>query len=181
VDRPAEAVLVLAAGLAGAGAIHAAVIDEHLAEWWAAALFFVVLTLAELATAAAVLARSRALQITGLVAAIVVSVGPLLVWTVSRTSGLPFGPEAGEPESVGVADVMSCALELMTLVLAIVLLRRERARRSGVRAWTPYGLAMAMTGVLAATVIGIGGSSLPVVGAFSDVGTSHAHGLVSEG
>ena len=173
---PAGTSLVLAAGLVGAGAIHLAVIDEHLSEWWAAALFFVVLALAELATAAAVLARQRTWRLVGLWSAIVVSAGPLLVWTVSRSSGLPFGPEAGEPEAIGIADVLSCALEVMTLVVAVVLLRRELARRSAGNGWSPYGLAIALTGVVAATLIGIGGSSLPVVGAFSDLGASHSSG-----
>ena len=87
-------------------------IPEHLDEWLAAGVFFVALTLAEVAAAAAVLAWDRAWRLPALVAAVVVSAGPLLVWLVSRTVGLPFGPEAFEPEAVGVADVLSCVLEL---------------------------------------------------------------------
>ena len=170
--------LVLAAGLLGAGVIHAAVVPEHFDEWWAAGTFFVALVLAEVGTAVAVLARSRAVRTPALVAAAVVSAGPLLVWAVSRTSGLPFGPEAFEPEAIGVADVLSCALELTTLVIAVVLLRR----RSPGGTWTPYGLAIGLCAVLAATLIGVGGADLPGVGAFSSVGQHHAtHGVISEG
>ena len=161
--------LVLAAGLLGAAAIHAAVIPEHLDEWLAAGVFFVALTVAEVAAAAAVLAWDRAWRLPALVAAVVVSAGPLLVWLVSRTAGLPFGPEAFEPEAVGVADVLSCALELTTLTIAVILLRRSRSAAP----WSPYGLAIALTAVLAATLIGIGGAQVPGVGAFSHLGAHH--------
>ena len=180
--RPTGTALVLAAGLAGAGAIHLAVIDEHLAEWWAAAVFFVVLALAELTAAAVALSRERAWRLAGLWSAIVVSAGPLLVWTVSRTWGLPFGPEAGEPEAIGAADVLSCVLEVLTLALAVVLLRRELRRGAPSTTWSRHGLALALTGVLAVTLIGVGGSSLPVVGAFSHLGGAHVqHETASEG
>jgi hypothetical protein len=36
---------------------------------------------------------------------------------------LPFGPGAGEPEPVGVADVVSTAFELVIVIGAVVLLR----------------------------------------------------------
>ena len=166
--------MVLAAGLMGAAVVHAAVIGEHLDEWPPAGLFFVALTVAEVATALAVLSRNPAFRVPALVAAIVVSAGPLLVWSMSRTTGLPFGPEAWEPEAAGVADVLSCALELTTLAIAVVLL----ARPDPARPWSPHGLAMALTGVLAATLIGVGGSSLPVVGAFSDLAVHHGDHLV---
>jgi hypothetical protein len=167
--RREDARLVLAAGLLGAAAIHAAVLPEHFDEWLAAGAFFVALTLAEAAAAAAVLAWDRAWRTPGLVAAVVVSAGPLLVWLVSRTVGLPFGPEAFEPESVGVADVLSCLLELTTLTIALALLRRHRQAR----AWSRQGVALALTAVLAGTLIGIGGAQLPVVGAFSHLGAHH--------
>ena len=167
--RREDARLVLAAGLLGAAAIHAAVIPEHLDEWLAAGVFFVALTLAEVAAAAAVLARDRAWRLPGLVAAVVVSAGPLLVWLVSRTVGVPFGPEAFEPEHIGVADVLSCVLELTTLIIAVALLRRHRAARP----WSRQGVALALTAVLAGTLIGIAGAQLPVVGAFSHLGAHH--------
>jgi hypothetical protein len=169
-----DARIVLAAGLAGAAVIHAAVVPEHLDEWLAAGLFFVVLTLAELACAAAVLARDRAWRVPALAAAVVVSAGPLLVWTVSRTTGLPFGPEAWEPEAVGVADVLSCALELTTLTIAVVLLRRHHPAR----AWSRHVAALALSSVVAATLVGLGGADVPVAGAFSDLGQHHGQHLV---
>jgi len=171
--------LVLAAGLAGAAVIHLAVVPEHLDEWAAAGAFFVLLALAELACAAAVLARDQSWRVPALVGAVVVSAAPLLVWATSRTTGLPFGPEAWNPEAVGVSDVLSCALEVTTLVLAVVLL--GRGREAG-RSWSRQGLALGLTAVLAGTVIGLGGADLPVVGAFSTLGAHHAaHGVISQG
>src|SRR5262245_62159779 len=173
-----DARLVLAAGLVGAGVIHAAVIPEHLDEWLAAGIFFVVLALAEVGAAGAVLARSPAWRVPALLAAVVVAAGPLVVWTGSRTAGMPFGPEAGEPEGIGVADVLSCALELTTLTIALVLLLRHRAARP----WSRYAAAVGLTAVLAATAIGVGGADLPVVGAFSHLGGHHEGAvLVPEG
>ncbi len=167
----ADTQVLLAAGLLGAAAIHAAVVPEHLHEWWAAGTFFIVLTLAETAGAAAVLTRGPGWRVPGLVAAIVVSAGPLLVWTISRTTGVPFGPEAWEPEAIGVADVLSCLLEVTSLTLAILLLRRHHPARP----WTRHHLALGLTAVLAATCIGVGGSTLPGIGAFSTLGGHHDH------
>jgi len=93
--------LLLAAGLFGSAAIHAAVVPEHLTEWAAAGVFFIVLTAAELAGAALLLTR---LQPNVLFGAAVVSIGPLALWLYSRTAGMPFGPGAGVAEQVGLAD-----------------------------------------------------------------------------
>ncbi len=167
--------LVLAAGLLGAAAIHAALIPQRLDEWQAAGVFLVVLALAQVAAAATVLARGRASwRVPGLLAAVVVSAGALLAWTVARTAALPFRPEGWEPKAIGVSDVLCCALELMTLTLAVVLLRRSRSATP----WSSYGLAIALTAVLAATVIGIGGADLPGVGAFSHLGAHHPAPIV---
>jgi len=147
--------LLLAAGLVGSAAIHAAVIPEHLSEWAAAGVFFIVLTGAELAVAALLLARSQPLV---LLAAAAVSIGPLAVWLCSRTLGLPFGPEAGVPETVGLADLAACALEVATLLIAVILLRASGwlRRRSG----SAHVRGLAVVAVVAITAIGLSGSGL---------------------
>ena len=94
--------LLLVAGLVGSAVIHAAVIPEHLEEWPAAGSFFVVLAIAELALGLVVLVRLDRLVLGAVVA---VSVVPLGLWLVSRTVGLPLGPETWTPEAVGLADV----------------------------------------------------------------------------
>ena len=162
--------LVLAASLVGAAAIHAAVLPAHLEEWWAAGAFFLVLTVAELAAGVAAVTARRRLLTPSLLTALVVSIVPLVVWWVSRTSGLPFGPEAGEPEPIGVADVMACLLEQVALAAALGLLlaRREQPRR-----WTPYRLAIGLVAVVAVTAIGVGASGIP--GFDSLTGGGHSH------
>jgi len=53
----------------------------------------------------------------------------VMTWVISRTSGLPLGPEAGEPEPAGVADVVSTALEVVIVVGTLPLLRGLELRR----------------------------------------------------
>ncbi len=153
-SRGKDVRLLLVAGLLASAAIHAAVAPEHLQEWLGAGVFFVVLTMAELAAAAIVFMRR---QSTGLVAAAVVSAGPLVVWVVSRTAGLPLGPEAGIAEPVGLADCVACLLELGTLVGALLLLRREdRAVRPPL---LPHHRALALAAVVAVGALGLGGAA----------------------
>ncbi|SDS59137.1 hypothetical protein SAMN04488543_2017 [Friedmanniella luteola] len=144
--------VLLATGLLASAAIHAAVIPEHLREWLGAAVFFLLLAVAEVAVADRLFQpRQRA----ALLAAVVVSAVPLVVWTVSRTAGLPFGPEAGAPEAVGLADVVACLLEVGTLVAALVLLRRAgRPERAAVGA---HALALALVAVVAVGALGLAG------------------------
>jgi hypothetical protein len=156
--------LVLVAGLLGAAVIHAAVVPEHRAEWSAAAVFFVLLTAAELLTAGLVLRR----PVPGLVVAVVISAGPLVVWAWSRSTGLPFGPEAWQPEAVGLPDVLSCLLELWTLVLAT----RMLASPARVFATLPHArLRVTLVAVLAVTAVAAGNG----LGLF---GTGGHHGEV---
>jgi hypothetical protein len=75
--------------------------------------------------------------------------------------------------------VLSGALSLTTLAIAVVLLRRGRSATP----WSPYTRAIALTAVLAATMVGIGGADVPVVGAFSNLDTHHTaiHLVVPQG
>jgi hypothetical protein len=89
---------------------------------------------------------------------------------VSRTAGLPFGPEVGEPEAIGVADVMACALEALGLLIALGLVLGRAATR---RQWTPYRLAIGLAVVVAMTILGVGASGIP--GFDSVTGGEHGH------
>jgi hypothetical protein len=155
--------LILAAGLLGTAAIHAAVVPEHLAEWGAAGAFFIVLAAAELVVAV-LLAWPGGIQLLAqpqrmvLLAGAVVSIGPLALWLYSRTLGMPFGPEPGVPEAVGLADVASSLLELGTLLVAVVLLRsRDWTRRPRVSAHLRWLIVVA---VIAVTAVGLAGTGL---------------------
>lgn len=113
-----------------------------------------------------------------LLAAAVASIGPLALWLYSRTSGIPFGPEAGVPEQVGLADSAACALEVITLLLAVVLLRdRGWLRRPPASA---HVSGLAVVAVVAVTAIGLAGSGLAWFDVFGSSGgqsmtSPHSH------
>ena len=141
--------LLLGGMLVGAAVIHAAVVPEHLDEWLAAGVFFIALTTAELAVAGLLLTGHRGRRI--LFAAAAVSVIPLTAWLWSRTLGLPFGPEPGVTEAVGVPDVLACVLEVGALLAAIALLRPGGLARPRLSA---HALSLAVLILVAVTAIG---------------------------
>ena len=153
------------------GLIHVAAVPEHWANYRIAAWFFIGLGIFQVAWAALVLGRpSRLLFAAGAAA----SLGTIVVWTVSRTSGLPFGPFAGIAERAGRADVISTLFE-EALLIALILLaygvgERRRQERSGYRA-AIAGI-LGITGSLtlwALTALHAGGHGAAVPGARSQV------------
>jgi len=149
--------LLLAAGLVASGIIHAAVVPEHLDEWMAAGLFFIVLTTAQLVVASVVLVRPSRVV---LQAAVLVSAVPQALWLCSRTLGLPFGPEVGVPEPFGLADGASVVLEVGALAVAVVLIRaRGRLRRRSVSEHVGW---LGLVAVVAVTALGLAGTGLPL-------------------
>lgn len=139
--------LALALGTAGAGAIHLALGPEHLREWALLGTGFYVSGALQLLWAALLLRRER-LLVTG-------ALGSLLfvgVWLVSRTTGLPLGPERWQAEAVGRADVVCVVLELVVAVAALTLVRRPGAGRAPARRLTTRSaVALAAAAVLAST------------------------------
>jgi hypothetical protein len=131
---PVDARLVVAAtASAGAAAIHFAVVSEHLDEYVLFGVFFVVSGLAQLLWAPAVIFRpNRAVVAVGALgnAAIIV------VWIVSRTVGVPLGPEAGSAEAVAVADVAATALEAVIVLTTVWYLARRGDPRRATRTFT---------------------------------------------
>lgn len=155
--------LLLVAALVGSAVIHAVVIPEHLGEWPTAGVFFILLAAGELAIAGLLLTPVQ--QGTVLHAAIVISVGPLMVWLYSRTAGMPFGPEPGIPESVGVPDVVACTLEVASLLAAVALLHSSRWR-SGRSAISPHVRGLIVVALISATAIGVAGTGQAWLDAF---------------
>lgn len=102
----------------GAALIHVGVSTDHFQQWWAAGLFFLVSAAAQLGWAGWCWSRPSSRRV--LLAGAGGSVALALVWVVSRTSGLPFGPGAGVAEPVGVADSVCVALEVLSAGLAVV-------------------------------------------------------------
>ena len=94
-----------AAATAGAGLVHLAVVPEHWREYLPFGLFFLVVGAAQLLASAARPTRRTQLGVA------LGQVALVALWLVSRTSGLPVGPEPWQPEEIGVADVVCVALE----------------------------------------------------------------------
>jgi hypothetical protein len=117
-----------------AAAIHFAVMGEHFAEYMAFGIFFSsVGWLQALWAVGVMVSPTRRLLLGGLMGNAVVA----LVWVVSRTTGLPIGPESGVAEPAALVDVLSTILEVAIVVGSAVLLVRGRPTRSltGRAAW----------------------------------------------
>jgi hypothetical protein len=114
-------VLGAAALLVGSALIHAAVVRAHIEHWRPMGMFFLILAMVEAYLAIGlVLSESWGLY----VATIAVNLGTAGIWLLSRTMGLPFGPEAFQAESIGVLDAVCTALELAACVLVATPLTR---------------------------------------------------------
>jgi len=122
-DR-AAAIPLLMLSLA-AGAIHFAVIQEHLLEFVPYAVLFVALAWYQVTWPLAHL-WYRGAWLTWLTVA--VNLGAVAVWAWSRTIGLPFGPAPCEVELVGPLDVTASAMEVVLATLLLVFIRRPTGR-----------------------------------------------------
>jgi hypothetical protein len=119
------------------------VIAAHFREYWLFGLFFAVI--APLQLAWAYLASRPAVRAAVLVAGAVGNLTVALVWLVSRTVGLPIGPDAWQAESVHLPDVVATLDEIAIALLAAALLRPRIPGGSRVAlggAWTLAGLSL---------------------------------------
>ncbi|HEV2785512.1 MAG TPA: hypothetical protein VGV67_03925 [Solirubrobacteraceae bacterium] len=129
-------------GLAAtAGFIHLVASAEHFGEW-SLGVFFLLVGAGQLAAAWLVHRDPRDERLLTLVA--VASVAIALLWIFSRTTGVPFGPDAGEVESVGVADTIATLLELGFAALAATVIWRGDASV----AWLRSGMGIRLTFVV---------------------------------
>jgi hypothetical protein len=119
--------LTVAALSVVAAGIHAYVVPEHYEEYWLFGLFFAVVAFAQGAWAAAVLYRpTRLLRHAG----VALSAGLLALWALSRTAGLPLGPERWHTEPVELLDIAAGAAELGIIVVAAMTAGRRKDRRA---------------------------------------------------
>jgi hypothetical protein len=103
-----------------AGLIHLVVVPEHWQESPLYGGFFVAATAAQLGLAVLLAQRSPAWLLLGNVA---VQLGLVGLWAVTRTAGIPLGPEQGMVESVGVLDSLCVAAQVLSAAACAVLLR----------------------------------------------------------
>ena len=117
----AAPVLALALLSLASGAIHASVSAEHFEEAFVFGLFFLLASTVQAGWAVLVVFRpSRALLVAGAVG----NAAVIMLWTLTRTVGLPFGPEPWQPEAVGARDVISTLLEVALVLGVATLLAR---------------------------------------------------------
>jgi hypothetical protein len=116
--------LTLALASIGAAVIHFMVTPDHLEEFVLFGVFFFGLGIFQALWAGGILLKPNTLV---LAAGVLVSALVIGVWALSRTAGLPIGPEAGEPEHVGLSDVLATALEGLIVLGGTYLLVRQRA------------------------------------------------------
>jgi len=120
--------------LAAAG-VHFAVMGEHFREYAAFGVFFsLVAWFQSLWALGVVVSPTRPLLAVGLV----VNAAVVAIWIVSRTAGLPIGPEPGTAEPAAFLDVLSTILEIGIVVVTAALLVRGRSTQS--QAGTRNGL-----------------------------------------
>jgi hypothetical protein len=160
---------VLAAGLSGgAAAIHFAVIGEHFAEYALYGVLFALLAWFQMGWAFAYLARRDA-RLAGL--AVAVNAGAIVVWVISRTAGLPIGPEPWTPEAIGPLDAVATGLELaMIAALGLGLLPPRMADKARL----PLDAAIAYVG---STFLAM---SILTTAAFASVGAAGHGGAVHQ-
>lgn len=127
-DSALEATVIVAALLTLVSSlIHAAQIPAHLEQYWLFGALFAVASCLQALWAAFV--WREPLHRRALIAGAVLNAVLVAVWAVSRTTGLPIGPDAWRPEAVGVADVISKLDELAAVILSLAVLRRLRGAR----------------------------------------------------
>jgi hypothetical protein len=153
----------------GAGLVHLAVTREHLAEWWVYGVFFAVVGAAQVAWAVAALGASGHPPLRRPVA--VGNAALVLLWLLTRTSGLPVGPERWSAEAFGRPDVLCVVLELAAVGVLLLLHRvwRDAGRLVG-RLATGRFVALMFAGALTVSAV-----TTPALAATESGANPHHH------
>jgi hypothetical protein len=138
--------LTLVSLSAAAGTVHLTVAADHFKEYFLFGLFFIVAGASQVAWSALVTLAgpTRLLLLLATGNSLVV-----LLWVVSRTSGVPLGPTAGAPEKIGYADTLTTVFEALIVVFAVQLLLRPRPASTGRKPFWAMPPLIASTTVLA--------------------------------
>jgi hypothetical protein len=109
-ERPKPILYAAAALSLVAALIHLWVAPEHFEEWWGYGAFFLVTAAAQVHYIPLLLRWPNGVVLLGGIAG---NLAIVALYLLTRTVGVPlFGPEAGEVERVGLADVCATASEL---------------------------------------------------------------------
>jgi hypothetical protein len=135
-----ELLLNLAGSLSVTAAlIHAMVMPEHFREWWGYGSFFFVVTLAQTIYGVGLVLRAWGIRPVGAfqyiwehqartfyVAGIVGNIAIVALYAITRTGGIPLGPEAGEIETFNTISITSKVLEIALIGCLMLLLAASR-------------------------------------------------------
>jgi hypothetical protein len=110
------------------GIIHVVWAVMHFDEWLAAGIFFLAVAALQTVGAFAVAAIPGR---TCYLANVAVNAVTVVVWAVSRTTGIPVGPDAGQRAAVGMPDLVATLLELVIVLALFPLLRGRSAAGRG--------------------------------------------------
>lgn len=148
--------------------IHASVVAEHFGEDPLLGWFFVAVMILQVGWAALLLGRPSHLLLTAGALGNALLMG---VWVLTRTVGIPIGPDAGTAESVGLLDALATTFELASVLIVFVTLRPGSMAKpvtdEPIARWLPITAAIAL-------------SSAILVGGFADRAAStlsHGHAL----
>jgi hypothetical protein len=130
-----EARTSLALASLSAGLIHVMAGFHHWSEYWLFGFGMFAMAIAQVAGAATLGYTSSRLA---LWSALAVNLPIVALWIWSRITGLPFGPEPGEAEAIGVPDAV-CTFTELVLVGGVVALLRGAGDRALSR-WSTLAL-----------------------------------------
>lgn len=137
-ERLDIAVYTTAAISLAAALIHLWATPEHLVEWWGYGVFFITVALAQGLFGVALLRwQSQGLLLAGIVG----NLSVVLLYLMSRVSGMPLGPHAGKVEQAGTLDMAATASEVVVVILLVSLLGGA-SRKFAVNALLLLGLAL---------------------------------------
>jgi hypothetical protein len=177
---------------AAAAAIHFGVTSEHFHEWWLYGAFFLVLAAYQLWWAAIAWQAPSRREVA---AGAAVNTGVLALWWLTRTSGLPFGPDAGHAEPFGTADVLCSLLEAAVVAVAVLVLVGSPVLERGVPGWrgtalvaavaalalAGTGVALAAPGESADAMEGMDGADATHTAGSGDMGSGGGSGAMGSG
>jgi hypothetical protein len=114
-ERPSPAVWTMSVLGGGSALIHALVCRQHFSEWVWYGVFFLCASTVQTAWSILILLRpSRLLLLLGAIGNTMI----VVTYLVSRTTGMPFGPEAFQPETFDALSVIATTCEIGLVVLA---------------------------------------------------------------
>lgn len=119
-----------------AGGLHLMAGPGHVAEWWVYGLFFFGAAAAQAAYGLVLFTQGiegwggwPAVRGRVYLVGVAMTAAIIVLWIVSRTVGVPVGPEAFEPEGIGVLDATSKVVEVALIAVLLRLLSLDRRGR----------------------------------------------------